>query len=626
MTNLTHLLSLAQDAAGTAKAGAQVASENITGARDPNYIKRQSTIDIDVINGRMIGIRVGLPQRIVDTKMIEVKREQNSKVAFNQLKQEFAELLDDINGSLESNGSIDQKLLNFSQKAASLTAEAGSSILRRNAVESVKEFTSAINNFARAIEDQRNIADKGVFESVKEVNVLTKKLFILNEEIATGVHREQDVTALETQRETVVENIAKLANIQAVKSESKIFVYTVTGKPLVEYKHYPLEYTTSGMIDYSATYPVNINPVGLVNDRGVATDVTLEITGGKLGAYLEMRDKVYPNYQETIDNLAKMVQENVNYVHNKGTGFPPPATLTGTLFVPSTDRNLAASWNTDATVRIAITDQSGKFADPGGGVFYMDLNLNPGGAAALTPIEIRDQINAAFGVNVASFSETPTANSSDDYGYLSLDGPGGLRVSIGEVDGEASPETALGVGFSEYFHLNDLITSVPDVSGGGGYSNSLAVRKDISDDQSLFSIAKLNSRLDIALVGIPEQTMGITAGDGRNLIDIRESINDPSVAFPAAGRMPADTTSFITYVKNTINMINLDASSSIDESKFSSEVLDGLERRHALISGVTQDEEIGEIMAQKLFYKGVMSTSQHLIEMLNSLLEVFGRS
>lgn len=624
--NLTHLIALAQDAAGVSKSAAQVATENIAGTRDPGYVKRSPTTDIDIVNGRVSGIRTGLPQRVVDEKIVAAKRDQNSGVEFNRLKQEFLELLDDMNGDLESDRSLSHRLLNFSQKAASLTADANNTVLRRNVVEALKDFTGMVNAFAKGISDQRNMAEQGVSDTVKAINVLTERLYRLNEEITIGVHREQDMTALETKRENIIESLAKLTNVKVVRSEANLFVYTDSGKPLVEYKHYPMKYTSSGIVDYSSEYPTNINPVTVKNDQGNYENITLELSGGRIGAYLHVRDKVYPDYQKTLDKFTQKFQEHVNHIHNKGTGFPPPSQLTGRHFIEAADRNTAIDWQPNATVRIAITDETGKFADAGGGggAFYVDLDLNPSGTG-LSPLEIRDQVNAALGVEVITFSDSLSASALDNYGHLSISAPPGLKVAIGEVSGQPAATTNGGVGFSEYFHLNDLLVSTPN-DDGAGYANSLAVREEIAIDQSLLSVAQLNNRTDISLAGTAEQTMGITAGDGRNLVSLRDRLNDSSILFDAAGRMPQNTTSFLSYVKDMVNIINLDASAAISDSRFSEDVLEGLEQRHALLSGVTQDEEIGEVMAQKLFYKGIMATSQHLIDMLNALLDLFGHA
>jgi flagellar hook-associated protein 1 FlgK len=428
-----------------------------------------------------------------------------------------------------------------------------------------------------------------------------------------------DLSMLDSEREKIVESMAKLMNIQVVYVDNRIHVYTPSGIPIVESKVYPITYTSSGIIDYSVEYPTNLNPIRIANDRGTDIDITTEITEGQLGAYLDMRDRVFPSYQQSLDKFVEVFQSNVNHIHNKGSGFPPADTLNGKRFVDLADKDMNISWNADSVVRIAFINDQGKFTDPGTGVFYTDIKLNVGGGAPLTPTEIRDQINSALGSGVASFSE------SDTYGYLTLKAPAGLRIAVGSVDGQPEGETNTGVGFSEYFKLNDLFETTPDAQGRG-YSNTFQVNSRISKDPSLFSVGRLNSSSTVALAGTIQDTTAVASGDGKVLYEFRGILNNPNIAFSAAGVMPAQSKSLLEYLSNVVQNLNLDTAASIDQYEFSKGILDGLNKRHAMISGVVADEENAEMMRQHMFYRGVLHTSQHLMDMLREMLDTYSKS
>ena len=484
----------------------------------------------------------------------------------------------------------------------------------------MKEFAKTVRAFASGISEQRLSAEKGVMASVKGVEELSKKLFSLNSQLsqvstsAEGV----DLSTLDNEREKIVEAMAKLMNIQVVYADNSIYVYTPSGIPIVENKVYPITYSSSGIIDYSAEYPTNLNPIRITDDRGIDIDITQQITQGQLGAYLDMRDNVLPSYQKALDKFVEVFEANVNHIHNKGTGFPPSAVLNGKHFVESVDKDTAISWKADSIVRIAFVNDQGKFADSGG-VFYTEINLNQGGVNPLTPSEIRDQINFALGSGVASFSE------GDTYGSLTLQAPTGLRIAVGSVDGQPFGETDDGVGFSEYFKLNDLFESTSDLQGRG-HSNTFQLNDRVSKDPSLFSVGKLNSSATIALTGTVEDTTAIASGDGNTLSEFRDILTNPNIAFSAAGVMSAQSRSFIEYLSSVVQNLNLDTAESIDQLDFSKGVLDGLEKRHSMISGVTADEESAEMMRQHMFYRGVLHTSQHLMDMLREMLDVFSKS
>jgi flagellar hook-associated protein FlgK len=62
----------------------------------------------------------------------------------------------------------------------------------------------------------------------------------------------------------------------------------------------------------------------------------------------------------------------------------------------------------------------------------------------------------------------------------------------------------------------------------------------------------------------------------------------------------------------------------VSQQEFSQEVLESLELRYSMLSGVNQDEEVAEILRQKMIYFGILNTSQHIIDMMKSMLELFG--
>lgn len=607
---------LSNGATSTARAAVGLAQENLTSARDPGYAKRIPTVEVDIADGHISGLRVGLPQRVVDLKIVAAKRDQNSTTEYHEVKRDLLEQLDDLTGSLDNDeGAIHKKLTNLASKAAVLTASASSPIGRRNTIEAMEGFAGSVQIFAKGINDQRMFAETGVLASVKSINELSNKLFSLNQQLAQIASSGQgiDLSTLDNEREKIVESLAKVMNIQVVYSENSIFVYTSSGQPIVENKVYDVSYQSSGVIDYSAEYPTNINPIYLMDDRGNKIDITLVATEGKLGGYLEMRDKIYPEYQKTLDKYVEVFKDQVNHIHNKGSGFPPAAVLNGTYFVKQADKGASIDWKADSIVRIAFVDDNGRFVDSGG-TFYVDLNLNSSGFNPLSPSDTRDQINMALGWGVATFSE------GDEYGKLTLKAPDGLRISIGSVDGQVPGETNTGVGFSELFKLNDVFESTPD-SQGRGHANTFKVVDRISKDPALFSAGNLDSAATISINGA-----AVTSGDSRILNEFRNVLATPDIAFSAVGVMSAQTTSFMDYLSNMVNTLHLTRADAIDKFDFSTDVLDGLEERHSMISGVNADEEISEMMMQQIYYSMLMKTSQKLLEMVHEMLEVMGRN
>ena len=128
------------------------------------------------------------------------------------------------------------------------------------------------------------------------------------------------------------------------------------------------------------TYPGGFDAIDL---RG--TDITTEITSGQLGALIKLRDTTLPNLQSELNTLASGVFDQINAVHNDGTAFPPPNTLTGTQTVAAGDPFAGTG-----TTRIAVVDANGDLVAP-----PIELDLT----AYATVGAVQTALNAALGAN-----------------------------------------------------------------------------------------------------------------------------------------------------------------------------------------------------------------------------------
>src|SRR5262249_23618849 len=154
---------------------------------------------------------------------------------------------------------------------------------------------------------------------------------------------------------------------------------------------------------------------------GKSADVTSRMRSGKLQSLLELRDQEIPNMLEQLDQLASGITSSVNAIHNDGSGFPPPNSLSGT-------REVAANsiYQMNGKVMIGVTDPAGNplanaYGD-GLGVPPLTLNLsrlNSGyGYGKPTVQTIIDEINNYYTapirrVNLGNLSNIQLAAISD---------------------------------------------------------------------------------------------------------------------------------------------------------------------------------------------------------------------
>src|SRR4029077_14610981 len=236
-------------------------------------------------------------------------------------------------------------------------------------------------------------------------------------------------------------------------SNGDLQVYTASGQSLVDSSAHLLSYTPVASVTASTTYSAGSSS-GFSGITVNGVDITSQITSGKIGGLVTLRDQTLPAAESQLDQLASQLAASLNAVSNEGTSVPPPTSLTGTTAVTS-----STPLSATGTVRLAVTDQSGDL------VSYSDLDLS-------SYSTVGDLVTAINGISGMSASV-------DANGHLSITATGsGNGVAINEMTSSVGSSSE---GFSEYFGLNDLVT--------GTSASDIAVNSSILSGTSELQLA-----------------------------------------------------------------------------------------------------------------------------------------
>jgi flagellar hook-associated protein 1 FlgK len=313
---------------------------------------------------------------------------------------------------------------------------------------------------------------------------------------------------------------------------------------------------------------------------------------------IDARDVTLPAVQAEIDKLSQVLRDQVNAVHNAGSGVPPAKTLTGTRTFadPTTD-----TITTTAGIRIAVVDSAGKF------VANYDL------AAGTYTVE---QIETLIDTNLATFA---SASTSAD-GPLSISanaaGNGIALIDLGtqnvlHTDGVTTYE-----GFSNYFGLNDFFATPGKVQGDSiaGLSALLQVRGDIVGNPARLSRATLEAAT------VPASVAGDTAlaaGDNSIAQALADKFLEP-LSFAAAGNLSLTTTTLAGYAAEILSANAVSASLAEKTAGFKSSLVQELTYRTQSLSGVNVDEELQNMVV----YQNAYRATARIVQVVSDLFDV----
>jgi flagellar hook-associated protein 1 FlgK len=332
--------------------GLDVSGQNIANVNTPGYARR--TLDLVALAPEA----PGTAGRGVDVVGVRAMRDRLLEGRLTNelptLKREaaMAEALSVVEAALGMPGSsIDANLDTFFDSFAELAEMPTSASHRENVLIQGEGLAAAFRNMAGRFESARHDADRQARGIVDDVNALISRISALNVGIGNATSRERSLHARDEQFE-LVRQLSELVDVQVLdRPEGGIDVSLGNGRPVVVGQ---------------TTYEVSVQsapPAGYATLSVDGADITNEITGGRLGGFLRVRDVNIPDYLSRLDTLAYAVATEVNALHAAGydqtgaTGgsfFTPPAAVSGAAAAIAVrpaivaDRRLIAAGNTDA--------------------------------------------------------------------------------------------------------------------------------------------------------------------------------------------------------------------------------------------------------------------------------------
>lgn len=558
-----------------------VASANVSNATVNGYTAKSVTLETQVTNGGGSGVDVAAITSSVNKYLLKDILSATTAAGADSTGADYYTSLQNLLGEVASSTSgsdLSSQITKLATALQNLEATPDDASLKTQVVNDIDELASNLRSTSNGIQDLRTQADQEIGDKVTEVNSALDNINELNKQIALAKSRGESTADLEDQRNTALQTIAGDMNISSyTDSNDQLHIFTGGNQALLNgtvVNH--LSHSTASSISDGVVYSGS-SGTGISGIYVAGTDITSQITGGNIGALIDMRDDTLVKAQDELDNLASGLSSAINAITNQGSASPPPSSLTGTTTVAATD---AISTASGTTLRVALTDSSGKIAS------YQDVDLS----SATSVQDVLDSLNAISGV---------TASITD--GHLTVSNSSGGGVAISTLSGSIG-----GADVSGYFGLNDVVT-------GGSSAQTFAVRSDLLSNSSLLPTGKLS------------QAATLTAGDtaiGASDAGIVTSLYNTltgSSNFTAAGWLGSTSTSFSSYAANLISDIATRASNATSDATASSASLSTLTTSFSNQSGVNTDEQTALISQLQSYYAAsaqVISTANAMFTSL----------
>src|SRR6185437_2241520 len=436
---INALMSGAVSGLETAQTALTTVSDNITNVNTPGYVREVVQQSPIIAGGQDIGVSNDRIQRVTNQYLETANYNAASSAGSANIISNLLSQAQAAFGDPSQASSYLNELTTVFSDFSAAANDPASNLPRSQTVDDLNSFLDTTRTVAGTLSSIGSQATAQIGADVGQVNQLLQQISTLNVQITASSGAGANVSA---SQDTQAQLLGQLSNLMQIRvsqqSDGSVVVRSSTGQLLAGY---------GGAA--TLAYQPSVTAMGqvTVTSPGQSNPATLQVGDGELQGLLSLSNDIIPGVQAQLSQYVSGAADALNAAHNANTSVPPQQTLTGRntgLDLPTVVGDFSGVTN------IAIVGSNNQLQQRVTIDFSADtMSVNGGAATSFTPSTFLSSLNVALGgAGTASFSN----------GALSISATAsGSGVAI--ADDATRPAQDGGQGFSQFFGLNDLITS-----------------------------------------------------------------------------------------------------------------------------------------------------------------------
>jgi flagellar hook-associated protein 1 FlgK len=396
----------------------QIVSSNVANAQTPGYVRKTLT-QTSTAAGDSISVRMQSINRDLDDLIQTQLRQATSGGTYADKLSDLYQQLQTVYGAPGSATGVDTLFNNFTTAMQSLATSPDSFAAQSTAVNSAQLVARQLNSMSSSIQTMRGAAEQGIAADVGTANTALQQIAAINNQVSTSNAADPTTSTLMDQRDKYIDQLSTLMDIRVVKGQfNQLSIYTGSGTQLVGatagiLSFNPQGTVTPGTLWNSDPTKSGVGTITLTAPGGGSLDLITAgaIQSGEIASYLQMRDKILPQAQTQLDDIAAQMSQAMSDQTVPGTPVVAlPQTGFSTDTTPLQPGNIIHLNYTDASnvkhaISIVRVDDPSVLplpntttADPNDQV--VGINFAAGMASVVT------QLNTALGATGLQFSNS----------------------------------------------------------------------------------------------------------------------------------------------------------------------------------------------------------------------------
>ncbi|WP_297772837.1 flagellar hook-associated protein FlgK [uncultured Roseovarius sp.] len=283
---------------------ADVVSANLANVLTEGFAPREIALSSTRDSG---GVRVVGVSRQVDAGLLADQRIAESARAAGEVTAAFSQALERVIGTPDVPASLSARFASFEAALVTASTRPEDNNRLQAVLREAQALGGRINAAADEIGDLRSEADRNIATGVDTINSSLRRVVDFNARISANLSRGADTSALEDQRQQVIDNLAEIVPVRQVARENgAVALVTTSGGLLLDGRAVTLSFDPAPlvapnmMIESGALSGIRLDgvdiPVGA--DRG-------PLQGGRLGAFFDIRDRAAVEVNAQLDAVAR---------------------------------------------------------------------------------------------------------------------------------------------------------------------------------------------------------------------------------------------------------------------------------------------------------------------------------
>lgn len=409
--SLDLALNIARSGLSAVSRGLGQASQNISNAETPGYTRKTVPQSSVTYNDSPGGVRTAEVERNVDAALVTRIDQSRAAEAGAELRARLLQRIDDAQGTPADASSLADRIGALENAFTALRASPADAGLQRAALNAAGELALQFQSLSDAVGAAREEAQAAIIAGVEDVNAAVGDIANLTERIKSGVAGQE--AELEDGRDLAIARLNESLEVRAVRQP---------GGDLVLIGRNGVVLPLDPRRDPLATADASIAPQSYFGGAGGTlpgvtlggTDVTAQLTGGRLAEAIDLRDRTLPRIQAELDvaaaTLAQRLEAQGLRLFTDSDGTVPAA---GVAYAGSQTVGFASRIVVDAGVSANPAQlRDGNTTVTGSPLGATDFTPNPtGGPAGFTTLLDR-VLDFGFGGQAAAGSNWPTIANS----------------------------------------------------------------------------------------------------------------------------------------------------------------------------------------------------------------------